>query len=363
MTHLVIQQKKVLEGGTSESVSSAFIAALYNITNDSNLIYQSTDLKGDLSVDKTYQNYIDFLTARYPNLTINATATYLYFADPVVESIWANSTYGDGVGITATNAALVSSLSNTTFKNNTSITSFDELANFTSITTISSEAFKGCSNLQSIDLSNITSIAYQGFMNCSSLTSVGDISKLITLGRSAFYGCSSLSIINPNFSSLVNIDYYAFENCSELSGTMNLSNVYNTTYIGTQLFAGCSKLEKIIIGTMQEVSTSRSNSNRSTFYQCTSLKVVDINQLNSILFSNNVLINNDVFQAFIIRNKTTIPSITLDQNTTQALWGRFTTSPIAKIYVDDSLYSTYINNSDWSDLASHIDIISNYNPS
>jgi hypothetical protein len=48
MTHLKIQQKNVSEGGSVENVSGALIAALYAISKDPNLVYDSTDLKGDL---------------------------------------------------------------------------------------------------------------------------------------------------------------------------------------------------------------------------------------------------------------------------------------------------------------------------
>ena len=54
MTHLVIQQKSIQEGGQREIVSSKAIKLLYDAAKDQNLVYQSTDLKGDLSVDKTY---------------------------------------------------------------------------------------------------------------------------------------------------------------------------------------------------------------------------------------------------------------------------------------------------------------------
>ena len=111
---------------------------------------------------------------------------------------------------------------------------------------------------------------------------------------------------------------------------------------------------------MPSVCTWKGNADRSTFYMCDSLKVVDINQLDKIVFSNKILINNNVFQAFIIRNANTIPTITLDQGISSALWSNFTSSSNAKIYVTDALYSTYINHADWSDLASHIESLSNY---
>lgn len=46
--HLIIQQKKNDEGSSVETVSSAVITALYNMSKDEQLVYNSTDLKGDL---------------------------------------------------------------------------------------------------------------------------------------------------------------------------------------------------------------------------------------------------------------------------------------------------------------------------
>lgn len=290
MTHLVIQQKKVLEGGTSESVSSAFITTLYNIANDSNLVYQSTDLKGDLSVDKTYQSYIDFLTTRYPNLTINATSTYLYFADPVVESAWANSTYGDGTGITATNAALVSSLSNTMFKNNTSITSFDELVQF-GITYLPSDCFNGDTNLTSINTSKITDFADNCFKD-SGITSIDLSSCNDHLGESAFRGCASLqSVIWPeqSFKMYKNVFY----GCTSLQSVdLTYLNNSNANYaIRQDCFNGCTSLTSVIIGpnikaidgwafnncqSLSSINLSGIETISSSFGGCSSLTSIDL---------------------------------------------------------------------------------------
>ena len=42
--HLIIQQKKNADGGSVETVSSAVITALYNMSKDEQLVYNSTDL-------------------------------------------------------------------------------------------------------------------------------------------------------------------------------------------------------------------------------------------------------------------------------------------------------------------------------
>ena len=339
MTHLRIEQ-----GSNIEIVVSNTIHKLYELAHgiieqeELNQVQTSqVSIAGNLQVNKAYGDEVDWLEEKFPNLHINVTGgRYIRFADPIVESYWANSQYGDGTGILATEAALVTSeLSKWVFGGNTNITSFDELSKF-GITQLGTECFKECTSLQSIDLSKITKTGRNCFTDCSNLDKTDwDLSNITTLGQ------------------------YCFAGCPKLKGTLNLSGVQTIDAITTGLFYGCSGLQKIILGHVSSVVTARVNANRSTFYQCNSLKVVDIDQLDSIQFSNNILIDNNVFQAFIIRNTTTIPTITLDSQSV-AMFEKLTSSSNAKIYVDDNLYSTYINHADWSDLASHIEPLSNY---
>ena len=260
---------------------------------------------------------------------------------------------------TVTGTQNMTTIHNNMFISCTALTTID----LSNVTSIGSSAFKGCSSLSNIDLSNVTSIGSQAFQSCSSLTTVGDLSNCTSIGRNAFDSCSNLDKTDWDLSNVTHLGQYAFYGCSKLKGTLNLSGVQTINVLTTELFSGCSNLEKMILGHISSVETSRTGATRSTFYGCNSLKVVDINQLDSIKFSNAILIDNNVFQAFIIRNTDSIPTITLDQGTSTALWSKFTSSSNAKIYVDDNLYSTYINDSSWSDLASHIEPLSNYTES
>ncbi|MFR1523877.1 MAG: leucine-rich repeat domain-containing protein, partial [Bacilli bacterium] len=80
-----------------------------------------------------------------------------------------------------------------------------------SIVSIGANAFKNCTNLQEVIISNtVTNIDSSAFENCSYLQSVALPSSLVTIGSSAFKGCASLpSITIPN--SVTNIDSSAFE--------------------------------------------------------------------------------------------------------------------------------------------------------
>ena len=85
------------------------------------------------------------------------------------------------------------------FKNNTNITSFDELQYFTGLYNVGDNAFYGC----------------------SSLTSVTFPYYLPYIGESAFYGCSSLTSVTLPYN-VASIGYYAFRECSNLTSVTSL---------------------------------------------------------------------------------------------------------------------------------------------
>ncbi len=157
----------------------------------------------------------------YVNGTLTI-ANLVKFADNTVKTICVTNwdTNGDG-GLSVEEAAAVTSIG-TVFKQNTGITSFDELRYFTSITSIPSSAFYGCTGLKSIELpESITSIGGSAFYNCTGLKGVVIPNNVTSVGASAFYGCTSLEeMIIPN----------------------------NVTTIGSSAFYGCSGLQAVVVG-------------------------------------------------------------------------------------------------------------------
>ena len=115
---------------------------------------------------------------------------YLRFADPVVAEICATN-WGDGTGITPEQAAAVTSIG-TVFRENTSITSFEELPKFKQAQAIPAYAFCECNALQKIDLSQVTSLDWYAFLGCSSLSGVLDLSNTVSFGEGCFNDCTNL---------------------------------------------------------------------------------------------------------------------------------------------------------------------------
>ena len=117
----------------------------------------------------------------------NDLSPIITFADPAVKAICVSTTTNwdtnhDGE-LSEAEAAAVTDLGEV-FKGNTTITSFNELQYFTSLTTIGNNAFDGCSSLTSIVIpNNVTTIGNNAFDGCTSLTSIAIPNNVTTIGE------------------------------------------------------------------------------------------------------------------------------------------------------------------------------------
>ncbi len=168
------------------------------------------------------------------------------------------------------------------------------------VTSIGSDAFRGCSGLTSITIpEGVTSIGDWAFNGCSGLTIVtfAENSKLRSIGYSSFYGCSGLTSVTIP-SSVTSIGNWAFGGCTGLTsisipfvgatkdGTINtrfeyifgfsfptsLKTVIITggSSISDSAFYGCSGLTSITI------PDSVTSIGEKAFYNCTGLTSITI---------------------------------------------------------------------------------------
>ena len=143
-----------------------------------------------------------------------------------------------------------------------------------SVTSISGNAFFGCTGLTSVTIpSSVTSIGGSAFNGCTGLTSVTIPNSVTSINWYAFSGCTGLtSVTIPN--SVTSIGGYTFYGCTSLTSVTIPSSV---TSIGSNAFNGCTGLTSVTIG------SSVTTIGNSAFYNCTGLASVTIpNSVTSI---------------------------------------------------------------------------------
>ena len=136
-----------------------------------------------------------------------------------------------------------------------------------SVTSIGSYAFNGCSGLTSIVIpDSVTSLGSYAFNLCSGLTSI-DIPDTVTMiGENAFYYCISLTLINlPD--SLKSIGEFAFTECSGLT-SIDIPNA--VTSIKDWAFSRCTSLTSVTI------SNSVTEIGKYAFAECPGLESITV---------------------------------------------------------------------------------------
>ncbi|MBR4336751.1 MAG: leucine-rich repeat domain-containing protein [Bacteroidaceae bacterium] len=113
------------------------------------------------------------------------------------------------------------------------------------VTSISKNAFSGCSGLTSVTIPySVTTIGEYAFSNCTSLTSITIPNSVTTIGECAFYDCTGLtSVTIPN--SVTTIEISAFSHCTGLTSVTIPNSV---TGIGESAFSYCTALTSVTIG-------------------------------------------------------------------------------------------------------------------
>ncbi len=135
------------------------------------------------------------------------------------------------------------------------------------------EQFKGCTNLEYINLHHVLTITKSAFEGCTSLKHI-ETKNLSFIGGAAFRGCTSLETIKlgGTLGTLTSLySNYTFGNCTSLK-SVELSPTITTIQRGA--FYGCSNLETINTRNIKVFE-------QDTFYGCYKLGGVDLSEATS----------------------------------------------------------------------------------
>ena len=198
-------------------------------------------------------------TTKTTDTTISATAACSVFAECASLQ-------------TVTVSANFEKMGQEAFLNCTALTAFQVKDNAaTKLSQIGKNAFKGCSQLKTIDLSKVTTSGTTPFSGCTSLTTANLSSATnTTLQVNMFDGCTSLSSVTLG-NSITTLKNYMFQNCTSLQ-SINLNKVTST---GTYTFKGCTALTSITFGSCKTLGTN-------IFQDCTALQTLNLTGVTAV---------------------------------------------------------------------------------
>lgn len=188
---------KIKQNAVQEKVTPQTIDKMYKLTKKDSLtpaVAKESEFEGSIVSDAAYEDAVTYLRTKFPKLTIQIIDNnyYIRFKDPEVLNVLIANGIGDSVGITTAQAKNTNI--GTMFKSNTSITSFDEFPAFQQ--TLQNDAFFGCTNLQSIDLSQATYINDRAFRDCTSLVIDINCPNLVQIGKEIFRNSGVKNVLN-----------------------------------------------------------------------------------------------------------------------------------------------------------------------
>lgn len=315
------------------------------------------------------------------------------FADPAMQALCAK-TWGDGTNITYEQAREVREIPKNWAKDNTTITSFNEIKYFKNLLYIRERAFTNCSNLviNEISLPNVLLIELSAFANCTALgCELLNLPSCETLGTSVFYNSSIKKVVMPKLKTIADsgkgygcfqkipnlesvtlrdIEYigdYSFTDDTKL--VLDSMEYNNLTRIGKAAFGNCTfTLNKAILPNCKKIDNS-------AFYNCSSMT------LTSLEIPLCTAIGNYAFYGCSSIKSIELPSTvtTIGQNAFQYCTGLTrisitagtppslgssafaNCSALTGIYVPDESVEAYKTATNWSAFADIILPLSQYN--
>lgn len=227
------------------------------------------------------------------------------------------------------------------------------------ITSIGRYAFYGCSSLTSITISEtVTSIGGYAFYNCTSLPTITIPESVNSIRDSAFSLCTSLQTVDfGTNSSLQTIEGYAFSSCENLQ-SVDFGTNSSLQIIKDSAFNGCYKLTTITIpetvtsiwsrvfGYCRSLTTITipamvTHIGSQAFLNCSNLQTV-IYQGQAPNIQTNCFSNCSSITKYDFRNCTTVPTLASVNSLGHATG--------CQIIIPDALYDDWTTATNWVSL-------------
>ena len=362
--------------------------------NEETINMENSDFVGEITLNgPTYEEYVEYINTYYPNLTINVSEYYIMVEDPeMMRILMLLNMSGDGIGLVQADFDKFNSINaiNNQMNHNENLVDTRVLGKFTNLQSTNWNYNDGpwcnCINLKyaaipKVPINAFTKQTYgtEGFFEgCTKLEYVKFYTTSITtLGSKSFYGCTNPNLVidlnNTNHITriedrvfigcrfrdleecIINYNFNELEYIGGLSGNTNLEIIRirsGIKEIAGGAFDGCSNLRTFIVDEIGEDITLYGagiyGPSGTTFYQ-TNIAVINWHKRVKRLDGNAGGFTGNISTKMIFENET-------PPTATRNPFMHF----LGKIYVPDASVQDYKNATGWSASADKIYGISQY---
>jgi len=284
--------------GQENNVPAQLITKLYTLYSNQLKGLDSWDcnedsIQGTFKTGYTYDKYVEALHSFFNNLNIISEGYYVYFEDPVVESIILNQLVNviypekhyEGVitGLEVNNSGNSDYYGfRRIFKGNNEIQTFDELSKLTNVKALATSEFASSQSLTSIDLTNIETFGINAFAYCSNLEFFN--------GQNSEKGSLRLPNLKSNgFSGGI----FQWEKTNNVWRGPKVKKIYdlgNCTVIQDRIFLHCISLEYIEDGILEQITRI----GHYSFQYCENLIINDLKLPNITTIGNEAFRNTQI---------------------------------------------------------------------
>ena len=234
----------------------------------------------DFSVSKTYANGVQGIApnrmVKPKEAFVNCTEVKWFTQDGAMDYTTPSSLFKDWSSLKTFDFGNLKKLGDNSFEG----CGFEELVIPSTITHLYSRTFAKNAKLTSVKFEGPTELAGNAcaFAECTALESV-ELGNVSYIGTGTFSGCTALASIKLP-SNVTEIKNSAFSGCTALT-TVDMSDVTKLVSIDKYVFSGCSSLSKIISsGIDQEgaviIPEGVTHIYQEAFYNCDSIKYLSL---------------------------------------------------------------------------------------